>query len=48
MALAYIGLGSNLADPQAQIAAALAELEQLEHWFKTARVRFIAFSRNSK
>ena len=31
MALAYIGLGSNLADPQAQIIAALKQLAQLEH-----------------
>ncbi|WP_077287831.1 2-amino-4-hydroxy-6-hydroxymethyldihydropteridine diphosphokinase [Cognaticolwellia aestuarii] len=31
MALAYIGLGSNLADPQAQIIAALKQLALLEH-----------------
>lgn len=30
MPLAYIGLGSNLSDPQAQIAAALDKLKQLE------------------
>tara|TARA_R110000737_G_scaffold65314_1_gene93087 strand:- start:3276 stop:3767 length:492 start_codon:yes stop_codon:yes gene_type:complete len=29
--LAYIGLGSNLSGPQAQIAAALDKLKQLEH-----------------
>ncbi len=31
MPLAYIGLGSNLSGPQAQIAAALDKLKQLEH-----------------
>jgi len=30
MSLTYIGLGSNLSDPQAQIAAALDQLKQLE------------------
>ena len=44
MALAYIGLGSNLADPQAQIAAALAELEQLEHCL-LSQVSSLYFSR---
>lgn len=31
MALAYIGLGSNLADPLAQVSRALAELSALPH-----------------
>ena len=31
MTLAYIGLGSNLADPQAQVTLALRELAQLPH-----------------
>lgn len=30
MSLAYIGLGSNLSDPQAQICAAIAKLRQLD------------------
>ncbi len=44
MALAYIGLGSNLADPQGQISAALAKLEQLEHCLVT-KVSSLYFSR---
>ena len=31
MSLAYIGLGSNLSDPQAQISSALDKLEQLSN-----------------
>ncbi len=44
MALAYIGLGSNLADPQGQISSALAMLEQLEHCL-VSKVSALYFSR---
>ena len=44
MSLAYIGLGSNLSDPQAQIIAALARLEQL-HNCSVAAVSSLYFSR---
>lgn len=44
MSLAYIGLGSNLSDPQAQIIAALARLEQLTNCSVTA-VSSLYFSR---
>ena len=44
MSLAYIGLGSNLSDPKAQIIAALARLEQLQNCSVTA-VSSLYFSR---
>jgi 2-amino-4-hydroxy-6-hydroxymethyldihydropteridine diphosphokinase len=44
MALAYIGLGSNLADPQAQISSALDKLAQLENC-QVSRVSSLYFSR---
>ena len=44
MALAYIGLGSNLADPQAQISSALDKLAQLENC-QVSQVSSLYFSR---
>jgi 2-amino-4-hydroxy-6-hydroxymethyldihydropteridine diphosphokinase len=44
MSLAYIGLGSNLSDPQAQILSALTKLKQLEYCVVT-RVSSLYFSR---
>lgn len=44
MALAYIGLGSNLADPQVQISSALDKLAQLEHC-QISKVSSLYFSR---
>ncbi len=44
MSLAYIGLGSNLSDPQAQIIAALAKLKQLANCSVTA-ISSLYFSR---
>ncbi|MGB1263290.1 MAG: 2-amino-4-hydroxy-6-hydroxymethyldihydropteridine diphosphokinase [Cognaticolwellia sp.] len=44
MPLAYIGLGSNLSDPQAQILSALAKLEQLEDC-QVIQVSSLYFSR---
>ena len=44
MSLAYIGLGSNLSDPQAQIASALDKLKQLEHCL-VSQVSSLYFSR---
>lgn len=44
MRLAYIGLGSNLSDPQAQIAAALDKLKQLEQC-TVSQVSSLYFSR---
>lgn len=44
MSLAYVGLGSNLSDPQAQIASALDKLMQLEHCVVSA-VSSLYFSR---
>jgi 2-amino-4-hydroxy-6-hydroxymethyldihydropteridine diphosphokinase len=44
MSLAYIGLGSNLSDPQAQITSALDKLKQLEHCLVT-KVSSLYFSR---
>ena len=44
MALAYIGLGSNLADPQAQISSALDKLARLENC-QVSQVSSLYFSR---
>lgn len=44
MSLAYIGLGSNLSDPQAQIIAALAKFKQLANCSVTA-ISSLYFSR---
>jgi len=44
MSLAYIGLGSNLSDPQAQIISALTKLEQLTNCSVT-QVSSLYFSR---
>lgn len=44
MSLAYIGLGSNLSDPQAQITSALDKLKQLEYCVVT-KVSSLYFSR---
>jgi 2-amino-4-hydroxy-6-hydroxymethyldihydropteridine diphosphokinase len=44
MSLAYIGLGSNLSDPQAQILSALTKLKQLEYCVVTS-VSSLYFSR---
>lgn len=44
MSTVFIGLGSNLADPQAQIISALDKLEQLEH-SKIVNVSSLYFSR---
>jgi len=44
MSLAYIGLGSNLSDPQAQILSAVAKLKQLEHCV-VSQVSALYFSR---
>ena len=44
MPLVYIGLGSNLSDPQAQIISALAKLEQLTNCSVT-QVSSLYFSR---
>lgn len=44
MPLVYIGLGSNLSDPQAQIVSALAKLEQLTNCSVT-QVSSLYFSR---
>ena len=44
MSLAYIGLGSNLSAPQAQIVSALTKLEQLAHC-QVTKVSSLYFSR---
>lgn len=44
MSLAYIGLGSNLSDPQAQILSALTQIKQLEYCEVTS-VSSLYFSR---
>jgi 2-amino-4-hydroxy-6-hydroxymethyldihydropteridine diphosphokinase len=44
MSLAYIGLGSNLSDPQAQITSALPKLEQLKNC-SVIQVSSLYFSR---
>lgn len=44
MPIAYIGLGSNLSDPQAQITTALAKLKQLEQC-TVGQVSSLYFSR---
>jgi len=44
MSLAYIGLGSNLSDPQAQIASALDKLKQLEQC-TVSQISSLYFSR---
>ena len=44
MPLAFIGLGSNLADPQSQILAALTKLKELEHC-QVTNVSSLYFSR---
>ena len=44
MSLTYIGLGSNLSDPQAQICSALDKLKQLERC-KVTQVSSLYFSR---
>jgi 2-amino-4-hydroxy-6-hydroxymethyldihydropteridine diphosphokinase len=44
MALAYIGLGSNLADPRAQISSALDKLARLENC-QVSQVSSLYFSR---
>lgn len=44
MSLAYIGLGSNLSDPQAQIVSALDKLKQLEQC-TVSQVSSLYFSR---
>ena len=44
MSLAYIGLGSNLSEPQAQITSALEKLQQLEHCL-VLKVSSLYFSR---
>ncbi|MFT5815279.1 MAG: 2-amino-4-hydroxy-6-hydroxymethyldihydropteridine diphosphokinase, partial [Psychroserpens sp.] len=44
MSLAYIGLGSNLSDPQAQISSALDKLTQLDNC-EVRNVSSLYFSR---
>ena len=44
MSLAYIGLGSNLSEPQAQITSAVEKLQQLEHCV-VEKVSSLYFSR---
>lgn len=44
MSLAYIGMGSNLSDPQAQILSALSQLEQLNNC-SVVNVSSLYFSR---
>tara|TARA_R110000737_G_scaffold90477_2_gene122809 strand:- start:107 stop:598 length:492 start_codon:yes stop_codon:yes gene_type:complete len=44
MFLAYIGLGSNLSEPQAQITSAVEKLQQLEHCV-VEKVSSLYFSR---